>query len=70
MRLITVPVSTVEKPLTPIDYCAALDQCITPAEVASFCERCPVEVRNDERFSRAVAEKLAAFKEERQRRRA
>lgn len=58
MRVIEVPRSTIEKPLTAIDYCACLDQCINAAEVRSFAERCPVEIRQDERFTKAVAARL------------
>lgn len=65
--MIRVPVSTIEKPLTPIDYIAAMDACISPREVSHFSERCPANVRNDERFARAVAAKLQAFKEKRKR---
>lgn len=60
--MINVPQSTIEKPLTAIDYIAALDGCTTKTEVRRFAEQCPVAVRNDERFTRAVAAKLAAVK--------
>lgn len=61
--MISVPVSTEEKPLTAIDFCAALQQCTTVTEVARFGEQCPAHVRNDERFTRAVAAKLGAIRE-------
>lgn len=60
--MIAVPVSTVEKPLTAIDYCACLSQCVSLAEVGRFGEACPEWVRADERFTRAVAARLAAIK--------
>jgi hypothetical protein len=44
-----------------------MDACISPREVSHFSERCPASVRNDERFARAVAAKLQAFKEKRKR---
>ena len=63
--MITVPQSTPEKPLTSIDYIARLAECVTAAEVASYAERCPGHVRHDERFTKAVAGRLAAIKEKR-----
>lgn len=60
--MVNVPQSTVEKPLTAIDYIAALDACRTHLEVGQFCDRVPAPVRSDERFTRAVAAKLAAIK--------
>jgi hypothetical protein len=62
---VTVPVSTIEKPLTPIDFIAALDACSTHLEVGQFCDQVPTHVRSDERFTRAVAAKLTAIKERR-----
>jgi len=55
-------VSTVEKPLTAVDYIAALEQCVTPAEVSVFAELAPAAVRHDERFTKAVAGRLGALK--------
>lgn len=60
--MVNVPIPTVEKPLTPIDYIAAMDQCITRAEVRRFAEECPDSVRSDERFTRAVAVRLLAVR--------
>jgi hypothetical protein len=60
--MVNVPVSTVEKPLTPIDFIAAMDQCITIAEVRRFASGCPDAVRSDERFTRAVAARLLAVR--------
>jgi len=60
--VITVPQSTVEKPLTPIDFIAVLEQCSTVPEVADYAQRCPEYVRNDERFTRGVSMRLAAIK--------
>lgn len=62
---VNVPVPTVEKPLTAIDYIAALDACRSQAEVGRFCDRVPSHIRSDERFGRGVAAKLAAIKESR-----
>lgn len=61
--MITVPQPTVEKPLSVIDYCAALSQCVSVAEVGRFGEACPEWVRADERFTKAVAARLMAIKE-------
>lgn len=61
--MIEVPVSTVEKPLTPIDFIAVLAQCSTVSEVADYAQRCPEHVRNDERFTRSVAWRLGEIKE-------
>jgi len=61
--MIEVPQSTVERPLTAIDFIAVLAQCSTVSEVADYAQRCPEHVRNDERFTRAVARRLAAIKE-------
>lgn len=65
--MIKVPVPTVEKPLTAIDYVAALDACRTPREVSQFSEQCPDSVRNDERFARGVVAKLRAIEQARKR---
>ena len=61
--MITVPVETIEKPLTAIDYCAALQACASVDEVRQFGDECPMAIRQDERFARAVAQKLAAIHE-------
>lgn len=60
--MITVPQSTVAKPLTAIDYIAALDQCISIAQVKRYADKVPLWVRRDERFTKAVAKCLAAIK--------
>lgn len=65
--MIAVPQSTVEKPLTPIDYIAAMEACATVREVGQFADQVPSAVRNDERFTRAVAARLGAIKEKRKR---
>jgi hypothetical protein len=46
---VTVPVSTIEKPLTPIDFIAALDACSTHLEVGQFCDQVPARA-----FGRAL----------------
>lgn len=61
--MITVPQSTTDKPLTAIDYIAALEQCETVTDVKDFGERTPLKVRTDERFTRAVAKRLAEIKD-------
>lgn len=61
--MITVPQSTVEKPLTAIDYIAVLEQCSSVSDVADYAQRCPEHVRNDERFTRGVAMRLAIIKD-------
>lgn len=54
--MITVPQPTIEKPITVVDYIAAMyQQCITVADVARFAEQCPSHVREDERFATGVA---------------
>lgn len=64
---VTVPVSTVEKPITVVDYCAGLFECITASEVARYSGACPPAIRNDERFTKAVAARLTAIRERRKR---
>ena len=59
--MIQVPQSTAEKPLTAIDYIAALEQCTSITEVQRFGEQVPIDVRHDDRFTKAVATKLAAI---------
>lgn len=60
--MITVPVSTAEKPLTAIDYCAALEQCNSAEDIRQFSLQVPIPVLNDERYNRAVASRLASIK--------
>lgn len=58
--------STIEKPLTAIDYCAGLEQCISVAEVKRYAEKVvPTWARQDERFTKAVAKRLASIKAKR-----
>jgi hypothetical protein len=61
--VIEVPVPTVEKPLTTIDYLSLLARCTSLSEVCDYAQRCPEHVRNDERFTRAVARRLGEIKE-------
>ena len=63
--MINVPQSTVEKPLTAIDFIAGLEACLSVSDVADYAQRCPEHVRNDERFARGVAMRLAAIKDKR-----
>ena len=60
--MIEVPQSTVQRPLTPIDFIANLQACSSLAEVQQFASLCPLEVRQDERFGRAVAKLLGEIK--------
>lgn len=60
--MIEVPQSTIERPLTVIDHIAVLQQASTRSEVVDFAQRCPEHVRNEERFTRAVAWRLATIK--------
>jgi len=60
--VIEVPQSTVERPLTAIDYLVPLAQCANLDEVCQYAQRCPEHVRNDERFTRAVARRLGEIK--------
>ena len=63
--MVEVPVSTVEKPLTALDYIACLVQCNSIEEVRDYAERCPLEIRQDERFTRSVAWRLAEIRKNR-----
>lgn len=60
--MIKVPQSTIEKPLTVIDFIAALESCSSIAEVAQYGQHMTLKVRQDERFTRAVAKRLLAIK--------
>ncbi len=53
--VIAAPQSTVEHPLTAIDYIALLSQCETLEEVDTYSLQLPLHVLNDERYSKAVA---------------
>lgn len=60
---INVPVSTAQKPLTAVDFCAELArQCNSIEDIRQFSEKVPLDVLNDERYNRAVASRLAAIK--------
>lgn len=60
--MICVPQSTLEKPLTAIDYIAHLEQCSTLGEVSEYAGAVPEGIREDERFARAVSWRLAVLK--------
>jgi hypothetical protein len=60
-----IPQSTIAKPLTVIDYIAALEQCIDITQVQRYAEKVPMWVRQDERFPKAVARRLASIKDKR-----
>ncbi len=49
------PQSTSEKPLTAIDYCAALTYCETLEEVHTFNSQLPLFVLQDARYNTALA---------------
>lgn len=50
-----------EKPLTSIDYIAALERCTTVESVREFGASAPAWVRGDDRFTRAVAKRLSVI---------
>jgi hypothetical protein len=54
--------STIEKPLTAIDYVAALSECDGILEVQIFVERAPLSIQRDERFASAVAKLIKAMR--------
>lgn len=60
--MVEIPQSTAEKPLTAVDYVAALYQCASVTEVQQFAAGVPPEVREDERFTKGVAARLGALK--------
>jgi hypothetical protein len=62
--MINVPQPTVEKPLTPVDYIAALSECDNTQEVHIFCELVPMKVAGDERFAKAVQAKLVEIRDQ------
>lgn len=57
--MIDIPVHTIEKPITIVDYIAHLQKCENVIEVGMFGQLCPMEIRQDDRFAKAVAGKLA-----------
>jgi hypothetical protein len=64
--VIAVPQSTVEKPLTAIDYMVPLEQCASLTELADYTGRVPEAIREDERFTKAVACRLAVINHRRE----
>lgn len=60
--MIIVPQSTVEKPLTALDYCAELTRCETLEDVHSFNSQLPLEVLQDDRYNRALAQHCSRLK--------
>lgn len=63
--MVNVPVWTVERPVNYIDYIAALQDCKSVREVGEFGEQVPMPIREDVRFTKAVADKLKAIAEAR-----
>jgi hypothetical protein len=63
--MISVPVSTVERPVTVIDFIAGLYACASVTEVESYNQQCPAAIRDDERFVRAVAGRMGAIRADR-----
>lgn len=53
--------STVDRPLTAIDYIALLEQLHTVAEVLDFGDQLPRNVATDERFIKAQARRCSAI---------
>jgi hypothetical protein len=61
--VITVPQSTVAKPLTPIDFIAAMEeQCRDVGTLTAFANACPPEIVQDERFAKAFKRRLDAIR--------
>lgn len=56
--MIAVPVPTIEKPLTAIDYIAVMEQCSTFEELRDYATRCPMEIVEDDRFAKAFKNRL------------
>lgn len=52
-----------ESAMTAIDHIAKLDECSSVDEIGAYSEKLPEHVRNDERFTRAVARRLGEIKE-------
>lgn len=62
--MVSVPQQTVEKPLTPVDYIAAMsEQCKDMPALITFANACPAEVVQDYRFARAFKQQLDSIKE-------
>lgn len=58
-----IPQSTIEKPLTAIDYLARLQDCLTLDGVSEYASAVPLHIpQRNERFAKAVASRLAAIK--------
>lgn len=60
---VNVPVSTVEKPLTPIDYIAALEQCGDIHTLNRFGAALPRDVVDDDRFAKAFQNRAAELRQ-------
>lgn len=58
-----VPVSTIEKPLTAIDYIAVLEQCGDIFMLNQLAEALPRSVVDDDRFARAFQNRVAELRQ-------
>jgi hypothetical protein len=59
---VNVPQSTLEKPLTAIDYIAAMEQCTHFGELVEYAKFVPADVVEDERFARAFKDRLETIR--------
>ena len=57
--------STVEMPLTVIDHIADLQKCNSVDDIREFSEQLEDSILKDERYGKAVAQRLAAIHEQR-----
>lgn len=60
--MISVPVSTVDKPLTVIDFIAGLANGNSLNELAAYANALPPHIVEDERFARAFKRRLDELK--------
>lgn len=60
--MIAVPQSTVEKPLTTIDYIAVMARAATFEELTDYAASVPPHVVEDDRFARAFKVRLDEIK--------
>jgi hypothetical protein len=63
---VNIPQSTIEKPLTTIDFIAAMnEQCSSLHDLTMFASRCPLHVLEDDRFARAFKSRLDTIRRKR-----
>jgi hypothetical protein len=63
MSAVSVPQPTVEKPITVIDYIAAMSECLDFRSLTAFANACPPQIVEDDRFARAFKNQLDAIKD-------